>query len=108
METNIKKVIENKKLISEDQCTAGKFKIRKEVDIVLNYTIWETEEIDNLGILHAMGTLVKEDESTISDGDIKNISPSCSQFNISLAHSKDSRKTVPISKTLVQTDCQTS
>ena len=55
-----------------------------------------------------MGTLVKEDENTISDGDIKNISPSCSQFNISLTHSKDSRKTVPISKTLVQTDCQTS
>ena len=55
-----------------------------------------------------MGTLVKEDENTISDGDIRNTSPSCRELNISQAHSRYSRKTVPTSNAWVQTDCQTS
>ena len=85
-----------------------RYRIRKEVDVVLNYTIWEAGEIDNLTILHAMGTLVKEDENTIGDRGIKDTSLSCSEFNVSLTYSRDSWKTVSASNAMVQTDCQSS
>ena len=55
-----------------------------------------------------MGTLVKEDENTIGDRGIKDTSLSCSEFNVSLTHSRDSWKTVSASNAMVQTDCQSS